>query len=206
MGKKDDFNLKKRKKAFRLEKKSFLILCEGKNTEKIYFESFRLVTAYIHAEKVNHGNSLTFVEECLRFKEKLRKKYDEYWIVLDKDDNTNEIFNSAVQLAKQKQFQVAYSNQSFEFWYLLHFTFRTGSIDRTKYKDLLTKHLEFNYEKDEKTCKRISTILQDKNKTELAIENAKKVYATFTEPRNPAEEESSTTVHLLVQELLRYLL
>jgi hypothetical protein len=198
---KKDF-IKKRKHPFREEKKSFLILCEGKNTEVLYFQSFHLVTAFIHVLKVRHGNVITFVNNCIEYKTNSIKKYDENWVVFDKDDSIDEDFNHAIELAMKNGFKVAYSNQAFEFWLLLHFNFHSGKMERSRYKTLLTWYLNFPYKKDEKTSKRIFPNLI--NKVEIAIENAERIYLQFNEPRNPAREESSSTVYLLAKEILKY--
>ena len=69
-------------------KQSFLIICEGVNTEPDYFNAFRLTSANIKA--VGQGlNTVGLVQKALRMKEEERKKgreYDQCWVVFDKDD------------------------------------------------------------------------------------------------------------------------
>ena len=84
------------------EKQSFLIVCEGKNTEPDYFRKFKLKTATIKV--VGEGyNTVSLVEQA----EKLDKQgeYDQVWCVFDKDDFKN--FNNAIQKAEQLGFKVA---------------------------------------------------------------------------------------------------
>lgn len=60
---------------------SFLIICEGVNTEPDYFNAFRLTSANIKA--VGQGlNTVGLVQKALRMKEEERKKgreYDQCW-------------------------------------------------------------------------------------------------------------------------------
>ena len=58
-------------------KQSFLIICEGVNTEPDYFNAFRLTSANIKA--VGQGlNTVGLVQKALRMKEEERKKGREY--------------------------------------------------------------------------------------------------------------------------------
>ena len=63
-------------------KQSFLIICEGVNTEPDYFNAFRLTSANIKA--VGQGlNTVGLVQKALRMKEEERKKgreYDQCWV------------------------------------------------------------------------------------------------------------------------------
>ena len=68
-------------------KKSFLIVCEGINTEPEYFKAFRLTSARVKA--IGEGLSTTrLVEEAIIIKEMEERKnhvFDQYWVVFDKD-------------------------------------------------------------------------------------------------------------------------
>ncbi len=44
---------------------------------------------------------------------------------------------------------VAWSNEAFELWYILHFEARQTGMSRTEYKDCLTKHLGSPYQKND---------------------------------------------------------
>ena len=104
-------------------KQSFLIICEGVNTEPDYFNAFRLTSANIKA--VGQGlNTVGLVQKALRMKEEERKKgreYDQCWVVFDKDDFPDRDFNRAIGMAEAGGMRVAYSNQAFEYWFLLHY-------------------------------------------------------------------------------------
>ncbi len=116
-------------------------------------------------------------------------------------------FYRAVQLAEANGFGVAYSNQAFEYWLILHFNdHQGGKMDRAAYNDTLNKLLRpFSISYDGKGCKRITEELFDvlDDRKQLAITRAKRIYDQF-DHSNPAMEESSTTVFRLVEELLKY--
>ncbi len=200
-----------RKAPSKNTKEGFLILCEGKNTERIYFESFKLVTATIKVIPIpdKGGNALRFVEEALKIIKQTTKTYDNYWLVFDKDENTDENFNKAIQLAnkepiaKNTPLNLAYSNQAFELWFILHFISFHNELHRKLYKEKLTKLLGFEYEKDEATCRKVLPVIYPK--IQNALKNARDGYNKIGNHTSPAKEESSTTVFMLVEKILSFL-
>lgn len=194
----------KRRRSFLIEKESFLIICEGENTEPIYFKSFRLSSARIKTLSYpNKGNALNFVNSAIIYKNTREDDFDHYWVVFDKDENTNENFNSAITLAKNQGFNVAYTIQSFEFWFILHFHYHLGKMPRNTFKAKLDRYIRFPYEKDKETCKKLYSVLLPHQLT--AIQNAENVYNRIGDHSDIASEESSTTVHELVKSLNKYL-
>lgn len=121
-------------------KQSFLIICEGVNTEPDYFNAFRLTSANIKA--VGQGlNTVGLVQKALRMKEEERKKgreYDQCWVVFDKDDFPDRDFNRAIGMAEAGGMRVAYSNQAFELWFLLHYNLVQGPMHRNQYETKLS--------------------------------------------------------------------
>ena len=100
-------------------KQTFLIICEGVNTEPDYFNAFRLTSANVKALGQGMG-TLALVHKAIHIKEQEKLKgrtYNQHWVVFDKDDFPENDFNSAILLAQQNGFEVAYSNQAFEFWF-----------------------------------------------------------------------------------------
>ena len=193
----------RRSNGLRTVKQTFLIVCEGEVTEPEYFNAFRLTSANVKA--VGKGmNTISLVNEAIVIKEQEKRKgrsYDQYWVVFDKDDFADSDFNAAIQNAQGNGFKVAYSNQAFEYWYLLHFNLYQGVIHRSRYADMLTNLLGFKYGKSRGDSMKVFNIIYPK--TRIAIDNAKKVISQF-EGSNPAKEESSTTVYDLVEQLLKY--
>lgn len=193
-----------RRQGVREIKQSFLIVCEGEKTEPDYFKAFRMTTATVKA--VGQAmNTMTLVNKAISIREADRQKkreYDQCWVVFDKDDFPAHDFNQAIQLAEKNGIHVAYSNQAFEYWFLLHYNLYTGPIHRNQYKDMLTKLTRLQYNKTEGFGAVMYNLLLSRQKQ--AIKNADTVLAEISHG-NPAEEESSTTVHKLVIELNKYL-
>ena len=193
-----------RRQGVREIKQSFLIICEGEKTEPDYFKSFRMTAATIKA--VGQAmNTMTLVSKAISIREadqKRKRVYDQCWVVFDKDNFPAKDFNQAILYAEKNGFKVAYSNQAFEYWFLLHYNLYTGAIHRNQYKDMLTKLTGMPYCKTEGYGAVMYNLLLSRQ--QQAIKNAEIVLAEISHG-NPAEEESSTTVHRLVQELNKYL-
>lgn len=193
-----------RKQGTREVKQSFLIVCEGVRTEPDYFKAFRMTTATVKA--IGQAmNTVSLVNKAISIREadlKKKREYDQCWVAFDKDDFPAKDFNQAIALAKKNGFQVAYSNQAFEYWFLLHFNPYKGAIHRNSYPEMLTKLTGLSYSKSEG----FGAVMYNRliNLQPQAIKNAKAVLAEISRG-NPAMEESSTTVHILVNELNRYL-
>ena len=126
-------------------KQTFLIICEGVNTEPDYFNAFRLTSATVKAIGQGMG-TLALVQKAINIKEQERQRgrtYNQNWVVFDKDDFPENDFNSAILSARQNGFEVAYSNQAFEFWFLLHFNLYQGALHRSRYEKMLSTLLGF---------------------------------------------------------------
>ncbi len=182
-------------------KELFLIICEGEKTEPNYFRSFHLPSAKV--EPIGSGNNtMSLVNETIKMVKDASEygiKYDQVWCVFDKDDFSSRQFNDAISLAKRNNFKVAYSNQSFELWYLLHFNYYDMVLNRKTYIRRLTQLLKRKYKKNSKD---MYEKLLDKQKN--ALRNAKKLLKSYS-PSNPAKNDPSTTVHKLVEELNKYI-
>ena len=194
------------------EKPTILIVCEGENTETSYFKQFRLTSAKIKAKGEGY-NTLSLVEQAAKIQEK--GKYDQVWCVFDKDSFTLNNFNSAIQMAEAMGFGIAYSNQAFEYWLILHFEdHQGGPMPRTDYNQKLNRYInplgaEFDGETNKKVSSKFFDLLYGidtdtgKNRTHLAITRSKRNFDKF-DHKSPALEESSTTVFRLVEEILKY--
>ena len=193
-----------RRQGVREVKQSFLIVCEGEKTEPDYFKAFRMTAATVKA--VGQAmNTMTLVSKAISIREadqKRKKVYDQCWVVFDKDDFPAKDFNQAILFAEKNGFRVAYSNQAFEYWFLLHYNLYTGAIHRSLYKDMLTKLTGMPYSKSEGYGAVMYNLLLSRQ--QQAINNAETVLAEISHG-NPAEEESSTTVQRLVMELNKFL-
>jgi hypothetical protein len=172
---------------------TFLILCEGARTEKDYFEAFKVSCA--HVEGLGK-NTQSLVEEAIRLRDE-SGPYDHCWCVFDRDSFPPQTFNAALQLARNAGFEVAYSNEAFELWFLLHFSYSDTGLARHLYAEKLSKLLGRPYKKND--SKLYETLLP---RQDTAIKNATKLLASYGANHNPEKDNPSTKVHLLVQ-LLR---
>ena len=182
-------------------KETFLIVCEGAKTEPNYFNSFRVRTATIKVEGAG-DNTVNLVKIALRLKKEQAKEgppYDQVWCVFDRDDFPAERFNEAFAVAAEHGIKLAYSNQAFELWYLLHFIYCDAAISRALYIEKLDKLLGHKYEKNSRTI--YEELLE---KQPDAIRNAARLLATYI-PREPEKNDPSTTAHLLVEQLNKYI-
>lgn len=175
----------------------FLIVCEGEKTEPNYFRAFRAPSdVRVKVEGVGY-NTVSLVEEAIELMQK--DDYDQVWCVFDRDDFPAVNFNEAIQLARRNGINIAYSNEAFELWYLLHFHYHDAATIRRLYKGMLTKRLGFPYKKND-PC--MYDILVDRQSD--AIRNATTLLESYETAHNPEKDNPSTTVHHLVQELNRF--
>lgn len=191
----------RRRAGFKPVKKTFLIVCEGTNTEPEYFNAFRLTSATVKAVGKGLG-TMPLVLEAISVREQEKRKGKSYnfcWVVFDKDDYQD--FDEAIELARKSGFEVAYSNQAFELWFLMHFKKYSGKLHRRECPRLLEKHLGFPYSKRAGFGKIMYQALLPFQS--VAIANADATLAEFKNVK-PSEAESSTAVHLLVRKLKDY--
>lgn len=178
-----------RKVGGRSPRKTLLIVCEGERTEPLYFQAFRLPMVEVRGVG---KNTLRVVEEAMR----LRVDHDQVWCVFDRDSFPAQHFNQAITKAEQEGFRVAYSNEAFEIWYLLHFDFHTSGLSRKLYAEKLGERLGHAYKKNDPTL--FEALLP---RQAQALANARRLLATYPQ-HNPEKDNPCTTVHLLVEELL----
>jgi hypothetical protein len=183
-----------RKVNTREVKQRFLIVCEGTKTEPNYFRSFRVPKDVVEIRGVAEDPS-RLVNSAKKLAEE--DEFDQIWCVFDRDPGawTAENFNNALKNANRHKFHVAYSNESFEIWYILHFQFLNTATSRIDYEDKLSKMLGRKYQKNDPR-------MYDKllEKQPEAIKNAQKLLDSY-DRSNPEKDNPSTTVHLLVQAL-----
>lgn len=149
-------------------------------------------------------NTLNVVNKALEEREKQAntdRAYDQTWAVFDKDSFPDQRFNEAVFLADREKVGCAYSNEAFELWYLLHFEFYQNAASRTSYGELLSKHLGRLYQKNEAE---VFATLQQQGDVRQAIRWAKELSERY-DHQSPAQENPTTHVFKLVEELLIYL-
>lgn len=152
-------------------------------------------------------NSLSLVNKAIKMIDNLKKddSFDQIWCVFDKDNCSKEQFNQAEGLAKQKNIKIAYSNEAFEIWFILHFQYLDIATSRSEYLTILTKQMQ-KYgllNKKEKYAKNREDMYEKlKPYQRTAITNAAKLIQDRDEAKkHPFDANPSTTVQELVQEL-----
>ena len=195
-----------------------LIVCEDQNTEPYYFRQFKkfFPKETLYLKEVGTGKKPKgIVEQTIIEREKLsaeaRKTVDEVWVVFDKDDEGNNAttlasFNAAWTLAEKEKIKIAFSNEVFELWLLLHF------IDIDSATPIPRADI---YSSLEDTIKSISSqkdFVYEHGKTNVidliikigsekkAIERAEKLLSE-QKGKQPINANPSTTVHILVKRL-----
>ena len=224
--KRDDF---KRELNNKITIPDIIIACEDSISSPAYFKMLvsRLIKEKIITQdsfviaKHNHTNPNGVLADLKSHKDsngKTYKDFDHKWIVIDRDcervnggGHTAEDFNNALQNAKKKRsdlhVNVAYANDAFELWYLLHFEYRNTAISRgelierviAKLKQLDShkfSRLTKDNIKQENYAKLIYEALLPMQ--ERAILNAERLLLSYGEEHNPECDNPSTTIHKLV--------
>lgn len=197
-------NTTKKRGEVREAREVFLIVCQGEKTEPNYFENFPLRPDEIDVKSFSI-NPINLVKKAIDIR-KEEGEYDQVWCVFDRDDWEANDFNGAITSAEKNGIKVAYSNEAFELWYLLHFYYRHTAMSRKNYERELTKQLRkakliSKNQKYEKNSLEMYGFLEEKQG--LAIQNAKRLLEQY-DPPNPYQDNPSTTVHLLVEQLNRF--
>ncbi len=184
---------------------TFLIVYEGEKTEPNYFRSFPVSTRP-EVTIVGAGcETIAVVNKAIELMTERSKTepFDRVWCVFDRDpsrvNNTAQRFNKAIGLATKKNIEVAYSNECFELWYLLHFHFYDTAVPRSDYYKKLTELLKCDYTKNGND---MYAKLEDRQTQ--AIKHARKLLASY-DPHYPESDNPATTVHLLVEELNKHI-
>ena len=189
-------------------KKTILIVSEGQ-TEKLYFKSFPVLTLTVEAVDLEGQSKLKLIESTTSIIANSSTKYDEVWCVFDMDfkQGAKELsdFDNAISKGKSLGYNVAYSNDSFELWFYLHFNYTEQNHLRTFYYKFLGEQWNLNYEKDGKAyrfCQTIYSKLEnDKNASQQnAIERAEKLFNKQSEL--PFHKQNPIS---MVYELVNYL-
>jgi len=176
-----------------------LIVCEDSKSARYYFESFPIDPKRAEVFPVGTGmNTDSLVEEAMRMAAKAAKAcqpYSEIWCVFDRDSFPLEKYHRAFELARANGLKVAWANEAFELWYLLHFNYLDTGISRDDYKGKL-KDCGLVYDKADKTI-----YAKVKGRQDTAIMHARKLERYWNEmgKQFPERDNPSTGVHKLVE-------
>lgn len=161
------------KKAYQVESKpkgkSYLIICEGKNTEVEYLRCIPAPNATVRVEG-GYGSKTALVKSALEFKKRAEYKDYETWCVYDLDYSGEQIgqkedFNESIELARRNGMKVGYSNDAVELWFVLHYQPVEQAFLRFDYYRVLNRLWKLDdYEEEGKRlgfCRFIYDLLQN---------------------------------------------
>jgi hypothetical protein len=183
------------------ERRRILIVCEDSKSARYYFESFPVDKQRIEISVLGTGmNTDSLVKKAVKKKEQQAKngqRYSGVWCVFDRDSFPLGNYSRAFQLAENNAIKIAWANEAFELWYLLHYCYLDASIGRAQYKKKL-REMGLNYDKADKTIYKRVKHLQQK-----AIKNAARLEKHWNDSGKvfPERENPSTSVHKLVEYL-----
>ena len=176
------------------------IYSEGKETEPNYLNG---LFKCVDKEKINpiiEGLgmvSLSLVNDVIE-KEKDIIIDHKTFVLFDKDDNSNNNFNLAIDNAKHNNIIPLWSNECFELWLLLHFNYMDSNISRYDYYEKLK-----SLTKSKKYEKNMDNIFEEVNGINGALKaykNAKKLYKTY-KSKSYKDMAPCTTVFILIDEI-----
>lgn len=201
---------RKKKKEISLLPPFMYIATVGTITETTYLDSivesinkkYGMFSRHDRVVLEGYGQScLKLLDEA---ESKVSKKYqntDVVWLVYDKDDFPKDDFDNtqfSAEKKKDRKYKVAWSNECIELWFLLHFQDVQVNIGRAEYLKRLEKYCSYS-----KTDEDLYSKFKDK--TDIAIKRAQKLYDSFPVGSAPSLMCPATRFHELIIELRSYL-
>ena len=193
---------------------NYLIICEGKQTEPNYFNGLKQEINKKFGNKVDviipsidvkgtGRNTTDLVKYTDKFVNYANKVYGQVWVVFDKDDYTENQFESAI---KDCEYNVAWSNPNFELWLLSHLKKVTTYIS----KDRIIKELEKEFQRNglgkyQKNDIKIFDKLSNDGRINNAIQNCKQMEKLTQKKAKYSDKNPATMVYKIVDDLKEYL-
>jgi hypothetical protein len=201
----------KRREAFKEQRKSILIVCEGSKTEPIYFNSLKkklriiadvdvVGAGAVPITVVNRAIEKRGQQEGLAKTSLIKVEYEIVYCVFDVEmPKQHKSLLEAINKAKANGLEVILSNPCFEYWYILHFVKTSSPFYKNENVISVLKKYHKTYSKGDD---KIFDIIYPN--TKQAIQNSKQV---IKEHHNDATDlqncNPSTNVHLIVEEFLK---
>lgn len=201
-----------RRSQRRPEKTKVLIVCEGKETERNYFDDLKRESAVVKQFAVtvargSGGSRLQIVQAAIDKNRSLKTAFDVVWCVMDVEALSNEEAKaeliSAIATCSREGILLALSNPAFEVWFLAHFIRSSRRfINCDAVITELQKHWKVYFHMDyEKNLIRPYSRLRDR--TQFAVDNAQNVCTSDHGGNTDILDcNSSTHVYRLVTYLL----
>ena len=177
-----------------------LIVCEDEKSSRDYFQSFDPSRTEVIA--VGTGmNTLSLVEEAIDLRNGAQRDgapYASVWCVFDRDSFPAQNYHQAFERARDEGLRVAWANEAFELWYLLHFNYLDTALPRDRYAEKLAPLLGVAYDKADAS---IYALLEARQPT--ALRNAHRLEQHWADlgVNDQERHNPSTGVHRLVEHL-----
>lgn len=211
---------KKRDSGFRQPKaNSFLIVTEGEKSEPLYLQGIvkqiksriggnvKLIEVPIFDIKGEGCSTCKLVEKTDEIAKKAKVLYQNIWVVFDKDDFQD--FDEAIVKGMEKGFQVAWSNQSFEYWAYLHFIYSDSALHRDEWcrkLDSIFSERKLGSGKYQKNAENLFELLSCSEGFPTAIKHAKRRMSSFQGSNlKPSQFDPGTTMHILMENLYKFI-
>lgn len=225
----------------------FIIYCEDEVCEQIYlkyFESAAIKVNPISCKRSKMDHVLHAITRCFeesRMEEgpdgpRLKAGDTQVWCVFDRDSEEepakrpagNISFDESIRTARARGLRVAWSNDAFELWVLLHFQDVDPSVEQnrhrsTYYGQLTTifasltnpnadlqrakAHQSFSYKQDLKHARNFRSIVRPEILPRMgaAITRAQQLKAFHDEPGVPDHRRAPCTlIHELIETLIQF--
>lgn len=147
------------------------------------------------------------VEKTEEIVKKAKVLYQNIWVVFDKDDFQD--FDEAIVEGTKKGYQVAWSNQSFEYWAYLHFFYSDSALHRDEWckkLDVIFSERKLGGGKYQKNAHDLYEQLASSEGLVFAIKHAKRRMSIFKgDQMRPSQFDPGTTMHLLMEDLNKFL-
>ncbi len=192
-------------KKVKQQKKHILIALEDTKSSRFYIKDLlkdkNIIPHIIFAKHI--GTDPRSVLKAIEQFEKENPdiKYDKAWLVIDRDSFSKNNFKGTLETARKKEICVAYSNECYELWLLLHFkdvtSYKTREAIRRELNEEFQKNFGLKYEKSEKHVYGMLIDKQDK-----AIQRAKKLIENIISidgQLDPYNNNPSTKIYLLIE-------
>lgn len=213
-----------RDKRFKRKRNPIIaLICEGSETEPLYFNNYK--SKYINIDiKIVSSNSkfgkktdsINIIKKACEYKLNNSdilnyKDGDRIWWIFDADidyNNDNAVKSKSEQItkvnkiAKRNKINIGITNPCFEFWYLLHFEYSTAFL--RNYDEVENKLKRF-INRYQKNCD-VYQLLKDK--TNDAIKNAnilQKYYTELGKDINNPEDIVACNPYTNIQDLVEYI-
>ena len=166
-------SFKSRKREEREPLSTLYIVCEGKKTERLYFENYRtrannVIIKTVTCSSKNAVGIVDFAISKIKRGDFSVKGNDGVICVFDRDANKDVDLENAFRSARENKINMCLSNPFFELWFLLHYEHDNQPFTKEKLESRLEKHIP-NYVKNKDYYGELLPIRDD------AIKNAEKL-------------------------------